>query len=70
MSDVQILTMTIALVFPALSFGSTIAVLLINDKRMDKRFEDFEKRVIEKLDNGFEHMELLLKLHETEHHKH
>jgi hypothetical protein len=26
--------------------------------------------LIRHMDNGFEHMELLLKLHEAEHHKH
>ena len=33
-----------------------------------KRMDDFEKRVIERIDNGFEHMGMLLKLHEAEHH--
>ena len=38
-------------------------------KRMDDRFDAFEKRIDEKIDNGFEHMGLLLKLHEAEHHR-
>ena len=47
------------------------------DKRVDRlesslttRIEDSEKHLIAHIDNAFTHMELLLKLHEAEHHKH
>ena len=36
---------------------------------MNKRFDAFEKHVDQKIDNAFAHMELLLKIHEAEHHK-
>lgn len=75
MTDTQILAITIAIVFPVLGFVGTIAAWMHSNKRLDdfrfdlsKRLEDFEKRVMERLDNGFEHMELLLKLHEADHH--
>lgn len=58
LTDTQILTIAIAIVFP-------IAALMYSNKRLD----DFKKELIDKLDNGFEHMALLLKLHEAEHHK-
>lgn len=35
-----------------------------------KRIEDSEKRLIGHIDIAFTHMELLLKIHEAEHHKH
>ena len=59
MTDTQILTMAIALVVP-------LAAILYNNKRLD----DFKSDIIRHMDTGFEHMELLLKLHEAEHHKH
>jgi hypothetical protein len=31
--------------------------------------ESLKKEVLEHIDNGFEHMTMLLKLHEAEHHK-
>jgi hypothetical protein len=39
------------------------------EKAIDTRFGDLQKAITSKIDNGFEHMELLLKLHEAEHHK-
>lgn len=76
MTDTQILTIAIALIVP-------LAAVLFNNKRLDDtnsridRVEtslkteigQMEKRVIAHLDNAFQHMELLLKLHEAEHHK-
>lgn len=84
MTDTQILTLAISITFPVLGIvGAIVAVLYSNKrvddlgKRMDDRFQDsekrmnaFETRIIEKIDNGFEHMTMLLKLHEAEHHKH
>ena len=109
MTDTQILTVAIAVVFPVLGIIGAITAVLYSNKRLDsfeaainkrldsyeasldkrlvafeagidkrlitfevsidQRFEAFEKRMIERLDHGFEHMELLLKLHEAEHHK-
>lgn len=76
MNDSQILTIAIAIVFP-------ISALLYSNKRVDDLrtdtkacFDDLktemnamEKRLIQHIDNAFTHMELLLKLHEAEHHK-
>jgi len=84
LTDTQILTLAISITFPVLGIvGAIVAVLYSNKrvddlgKRMDDRFQDsekrmnaFETRIIEKIDNGFEHMTMLLKLHEAEHHKH
>lgn len=36
---------------------------------VSKKIDGMEKNLTEKIDNAFEHMELLLKLHEAEHHK-
>jgi len=41
-------------------------------KRIDdtnKRMDEMKAELIQHIDNGFEHMGLLLKLHEAEHHK-
>ena len=83
MNEIQILTLTIAIVFPVLGVVGSIAALMHSNKRVDdlrtdtkSRFDDLknelnamEKRLIQHLDNAFNHMELLLKLHEAEHHK-
>jgi uncharacterized membrane-anchored protein YhcB (DUF1043 family) len=34
-----------------------------------KRLDEMKTELMRHMDNGFEHMELLLKLHEVEHHK-
>lgn len=77
MTDTQILTLIIGVTFPVLGLIGAIASMIHANKRidesvvsMDKRMAEFEKRVIERIDGGFEHMTLLLKLHEAEHHKH
>jgi hypothetical protein len=77
LTDTQILTLIIGITFPVLGLIGAIASMIHANKRIDeavvsmnKRMEDFEKRVIERIDGGFEHMTLLLKLHEAEHHKH
>jgi hypothetical protein len=65
LTETQILTLTIAIVFPVLGvIGAIVAVIYSN-----KRIDDLGKHLDEKLDHGFEHMALLLKLHEAEHHK-
>ena len=87
MTDQQILTIAIAVIFPcvALLYSGIASKDRIGDvnkriddrfgevsKRIDdtnKRFDDMEKRLIDHIDNAFTHMELLLKLHEAEHHK-
>ena len=86
MTDTQILSITIAVVFPVMGIiGAVVAVLYSNSritdlgktldtrmgdlvKHLEGRMDAFEKRITERVDNGFEHMELLLKLHEAEHH--
>jgi hypothetical protein len=87
LTDTQILTVTIAIVFPALGVMGSIAALLYSNKRLDdmktgldkrmdemksgldKRMDDMKSELIRHIDTGFDHMQLLLKLHEAEHHK-
>ena len=72
MTEIQILTLVIAIVFPALGVMGTIAALLSSNKRIDDvktEIVAMEKRLTQHIDNAFTHMELLLKLHEAEHHK-
>ena len=70
MSNEQLfLVIGVPLVFNLLGF------LLLNSRissvelGLHKRIDDLEKYVDNKIDNAFEHVELLLKLHESEHHK-
>lgn len=72
MTDTQILTIAVAIIFPVLGIIGAIIAVLYNNKRMDDlrvdlkgSIEDLKKHI----DNAFDHMELLLKLHEAEHHK-
>lgn len=95
MTDTQIITIAIAVVFPIVAliysqvatkdrfgdftksmdnrFGDLIKSMDNRfdamNKSMDNRFDALEKHVDEKIDNAFAHMELMLKLHESEHHK-
>lgn len=76
MTDSQILTVTIAIVFPVVAGVISIAALVIANKRLDdfKReilgsMDAFKKEITGTINTGFEHMELLLKLHVAEHHK-
>jgi hypothetical protein len=72
LTEIQILTLVIAIVFPALGVMGTIAALLSSNKRIDDvktEIVAMEKRLTQHIDNAFTHMELLLKLHEAEHHK-
>ena len=77
MTDTQILTLIIGITFPVLGIIGAIIAVLYNNRRMDDlradlkgAIADLKNHVDTKIDNGFEHMELLLKLHEAEHHKH
>lgn len=76
MTDIQILTLAVSITFPALGIIGAIAALMYSNKRVDdagasmnNRLDDMKAELIRHMDNGFEHMELLLKLHEAEHHK-
>ena len=110
MTDIQILTICIAVVFPVLAFVASIVAVLYSNRRQDdqngtmnramdelstnlkrsmnelsanlnrsmeefrsnlnQRLDAFEKHSDGKMDNAFAHIELLLKLHEAEHHGH
>lgn len=80
MNDSQILTIAIAVVFPITAliysqvatkdrFGDLIKSMDSRFDAINKRLDGLEKHVDEKIDNAFAHMELLLKIHEAEHHK-
>jgi len=98
MNSIQILTLAIAIVFPAVGVMGTIAAVLYNNRRLDdlkgdtksqgdslradlksqtdilradmnRQFDSLKKHLDDKIDTAFAHMELLLKLHEAEHHK-
>jgi hypothetical protein len=80
LTDQQLMTLALAVVIP---LSILISVMIysnnrINDlaKRIDKIDTDLSKKIDElkahldeKIDTAFEHMKLLLKLHEAEHHK-
>jgi len=55
----------IGITFPVLGIIGAIVAVLYSNKRLD----DLKAELIRHMDNGFEHMELLLKLHVAEHHK-
>ena len=65
MTDTQILTVALAVIFPTLGVIGAIAATISNNKRMD----DMKADLIRHMDTGFEHMALMLRLHEAEHHK-
>jgi hypothetical protein len=64
LTDIQILTLIIGITFPVLGIIGAIVAVLYSNKRID----DLKAELIRHMDNGFEHMELLLKLHVAEHH--
>jgi hypothetical protein len=66
MTDTQILTLAISITFPVLGIIGAITAVLYSNKRMD----DMKADLIRHIDTGFEHMQLLLKLHEADHHGH
>jgi len=65
LTDTQILTVAIAIVFPVVAVIGSIAAMVYSNKRLD----DMKAELIRHMDTGFEHMQLLLKLHEAEHHR-
>lgn len=76
MTDTQILTLVIGITFPVLGIIGAIVAVLYSNKRIDdlrtdftKRFDDLEKSLKAHIDNAFEHMKMLLELHEAKHHK-
>ena len=76
MTDIQILTLIIGITFPVLGVIGAISAVVYSNKRIDDlridlkgSIEDLKKHVDAKIDNWFEHMELLLKLHVEEHHR-
>jgi hypothetical protein len=79
LTDTQILTIAISIIFPVLVLlysnsrvGEVSNRIGDTNKRIDdsnKRMDELKADLIKHIDNGFEHMTLLLKLHEAEHHK-
>ena len=63
----------------ALSVIIPISVMIYSNSRvaevskriddLSKKMDEMEKRLTDKIDNAFEHMKLLLELHEAKHHK-
>ena len=71
MTDIQVLTISISIVFPVLVLLYSNSRVSEVSKRIDdtnQRMETMKTDVIKHIDNGFEHMALLLRLHEAEHH--
>ena len=75
LTDTQILTLVIGITFPVLGIIGAIVAVLYSNKRIDdlrtdftKRFDDLEKSLKAHIDNAFEHMKMLLELHEAKHH--
>ena len=65
MTDTQVLTLAISIVVP-------LSMLLYSNSRINDIKSDIkalEERLGKKIDNAFEHMEMLLRIHEAEHHK-
>jgi len=79
LTDTQILTIAISIVFPILVLLYSNSRVGEVSKRIDdtnhridetnKRISETKTELVQHIDNGFEHMGLLLKLHEAEHHK-
>jgi len=69
LTDLQILTIAIAIILPVASLIYSNSRVTDLGKRMDDKFDGLEKRLSEKIDNAFDHMKLLLELHEERHHK-
>jgi hypothetical protein len=83
LTDTQLLTLALSVIIPiSVMIYSNSRVAEVS-KRIDdlskkhddtktdlsKKIEDLKTHLDEKIDNAFAHMELLLKLHEAEHHK-
>ena len=69
MTDSQILTIALAIIFPVTALIYSNSRVSDLGKRMDEKFDGLEKRLAEKIDNAFDHMKMLLELHEERHHK-
>jgi len=65
LTDIQILTIALAVILPL------VALIYSNTRVSDitKRLDQMEKDLKEHIDNAFDHMKLLLELHEAKHHK-
>lgn len=62
MTDLQILTIAIT---PVIAIVGPITALIYSTSRLDT----VERNLKSHIDNAFEHMKLLLELHEAKHHK-
>jgi len=65
MTDTQLMTLAVAIAVP-------VAALILSNSRVSDVKETLRAELAElrsDMRNGFERMELLLKMHETEHHK-
>lgn len=76
MTDLQVLTLALSVVIPlSMLVYSNSRITDVKEsvnKRIDKveeSIKELQKHLDEKIDNAFAHMEMLLKLHEAEHHK-
>jgi hypothetical protein len=76
LTDQQLLTLALAVIIPvSVMIYSNSRVSDVNnrindlDKKLESKIDEFRKHLDEKIDNAFAHMELLLKLHEAEHHR-
>ena len=65
MTDQQLLTLALAVIIP-------VSVMIYSNSRvsdLSKKIDDLKTHLDDKIDNAFQHIQLLLKLHEAEHHK-
>lgn len=65
MTDTQLLTLALSVIIPVSVMIYSNSRVSDLQKALDARFKGLE----EKIDNAFEHLELLLRLHEAEHHR-
>lgn len=71
MNDTQLLTIALSVIIPVSVMIYSNSRISDFGKRIDdtnKRLDDMKADLIEHMDNRFERFELLLKLHEAEHH--
>lgn len=75
MTDTQILTIALSVIFPLAALihsNSRVSDLRSSTDRqfteLGKQIADLKKHLDDRLDNGFDHMKLLLQLHEAQHH--
>lgn len=72
MTDLQLLTLALAVIIPISTMIYSNSRVSDVNRRIDdvnKRIDELKKSLEERIDNGFAHIELLLKLHEAEHHR-